>query len=115
VLTGYALGGWPGVVVGAAAVALVPGRGDDGGRRRRRVILAVGALLVVSSARWLLPQPDSTWSILPQALGLFLVCLLARDLGAPVGPAQGRLLDPAERGVGDRERDREGEGPGQPR
>lgn len=97
VSTGYLLGGLPGAALGAGAAALVPGLW------RQRLTLAAGALLIVSSTQWLLPQPDSLWSLLPQALGLFLVCLLARDLGAPVGPAQNRPLDPAERGVGDRE------------
>lgn len=106
VAIGLAMGGLAGAVVGAAA-ALVPGRW------RRRLTLVAAVLLVVTSTHWLLPQSGSTWSVLPQAVGLFLVCLLARDLGAPVGPPQDRLLDPAERGVGDRQRDREGETPGQ--
>jgi arabinofuranan 3-O-arabinosyltransferase len=106
VAVGLLMGGWAGLVVGAVA-ALVPTGG------RRRLALVGGALLVLTSTRWLLPQDGAPWSVLPQAVGLLLVCLLARELGAPVGTSQERLLDPPERGVGEGERDREGEAAGQ--
>lgn len=109
VVVGFALGGWLGAALGVAAVAIVPGA------LRRRVVTGAAALLVIASTQWLLPRAESPWSVLPQAVGLFLVCLLAGDLGTPVGPAQGRLLDPAERDIGDREGDRHREERGQQR
>lgn len=101
IAVGAVLGGWPGVVV-AVAATLVP-------RARLRPIVGVsaGVLLVVSSAQWVLPVSGSAWSLIPQALGLFLVCLLTCELGASVGPAQDGALDPSERGVGNHERDPE--------
>lgn len=107
VAVGFALAGWIGVMVGVAAVAVVPGK------LRRRVVIGAAVLLIITSTQWLLPQSESAWSVLPQAIGVFLVCLLARDLGTPVGPAQGWLLDPPERDIGDSERDRQREAHGQ--
>lgn len=101
---GATLGGWAGAVLGLVAV-LVP-------RDRLRPLLGVvvGLLLVAASARWVLPSPSSTWSVVPQALGLLLVCLLTRELGTAVGPSQDRALDPSEGRVRDCQGDPERQG-----
>lgn len=103
VAVGFVLGGMTGGAVGVVAALI------GWTRWRVNVALAAAALLIVSSAHWVLPIDNSAWSILPQALGLFVVCLLARELGASVSPGQDGALNPPVRHIGNDEGEPQGQ------
>lgn len=94
---GAMLGGVGGIMLGLAA-AFLPRQW-----RFRIVALACVGLALVTIV-WVLPEKGVLQTFIPQGLGLFLICALAAELSASVGPTKDGGLYEAPGNVRDEDR-----------